>query len=357
MKKSAVKAGVTVLVIIAVILWSLLTNYFRGAVSGSAEVTPSAENIETLVQAVVVSTPVTTSVVTKVIVSAAEDVNEDYSKSQFCRAQYQELLRIPNGKTLRLALKKEPNFLDKKCFVLPKVKGVDSTNCFNPPLQSKIFMPLNGPNVVADTLCNVFLDYYKYMLTDYLNPIAGDLKVVPDELLRIKTRMQFVPREDFNSQLMNDMAKELLRRHPDELKYLKIFLQAQYLTPGADFSNKGPLYPYITKAYKLAPRDKEVQQFVAYSVMLSDRGLFKLTELEFLKDDFYAYYFYAWFHWAHKTDLEKVKLHLTTGFNKSKKYKYVFESALKQVNDNKTIFGQGNVFALSLEPMPPWELR
>lgn len=370
MKKSAVKTGVTVLVLIAVILWSLLTNYFRGAVSGSAsaEVETSENKIEVLAQTVsqpvVVSTtaatqekavsapPISVSVTRPVVVASA---NEDYANSKFCRAQYQELLRIPEGRTLRLALRKEPNSIDKKCFAIPDVKGVDSTNCFNPPTVAKIFGPADGPNQVADTLCSVFLEYYKYMLTDYLNPITGDLTSIPDDILRAKTRAQFVPRANPDSQLMNEMAKELIRRHPDELKYLKIFLQAQYLTPGTDFSNTGLLYPYIIKAYKLAPQDKEVQQFVTYSVMMSDRGLFKLAELEFLKDDYYSYYFFAWFHWKHKTDLQKTKLHLTTGLNKSVKYKYLFESTLKQVNDKKTFFGQENVFRLSLEPMPPWE--
>lgn len=353
LKKSAVKASVTVLVIIAVILWSLLTNYFRGAVSGSAEVETSENKIEvsaqTVSQPVVVSTTVATQ---EKVVSAP--VNEDYSNSKFCRAQYQELLRIPDGRTLRLALRKEPNSIDKKCFTIPDVKGVDSTNCFNPPIVAKIFGPADGPNLVADTLCDVFLQYYKYMLTDYLNPAAGDLKSMPDDILHAKTHAQFVPRENHNSQLMNEMAKELIRRHPDELKYLKIFLQAQYLTPGTDFSNTGLLYPYIAKAYKMAPQDKEVQQYVAYSVMVSGDGLLKLLDLKFLDDDYYYNYFFAWFYWKHKSSFEKTQKYLTIGL-KSTKYKYLFENTLKQVNDKKTVFGQEGVFRLSLEPMPPWE--
>jgi len=317
-KKSAVKAGLVVLVLVGVVLWTFLSNHFLGAVN--SEVVVDKRDID----------------------------------SQFCRAQFQEVLRIPDGKAFRQAWKKNQAFMDKKCFLVSESGGLEPNACFVPPVGNSAIFGNNTESDVYEILCGAFLTYSKYMLTDYYNADVSDLKSMPDDILRAKLSAHFVPREKPNPQLMELLANEVLRRAPDELKALKLYIIAQYLLPGRDFSKTGAVYPYITKAYKLAPRDKEIQEFVAYSVMVSDRGLFKLTELEFLIENHYSYYFYAWFHWKYKTSLEKVKAHLITGHQKSKKYKYLFEDTAKQVADKKTVFGQDNVFHLSFEPMPPW---
>lgn len=358
MKKSAVKAGLVVLVLVTVVLWTLLSNYFKGDLAAQEVQVLTAT---TITHTVVVSSPVavasvsTPALVSVAVSAAVVKISDNFSNSPFCKAQFQEMLRIPSGKVFREALEKNPAFMDKNCFAIPTVKGMDIKSCTDKPSTDVIYKNSDTHNVVADALCDAFLTYYKFMLTDYFYTDVTDINNMPEDILRAKLIAQFVARLHYDDELQKTLADEVLRRAPNQLKALKLYLIAQYLLPVHDFSNTGPVYPYITKAYKLAPQDKEIQQFVAYSVMVSERGLFKLTELEFLRDDFYAYYFYAWFHWIHKSSFEKTKLHLTTGVQKSVKHKYLFEKTLKKVSDKKVVFGQHNIFDLDFELMPEWD--
>lgn len=358
MKKSAVKAGLVVLVLVAVVLWTFLSNYFRGELADQEVQAPASTSVS---HTVVVSSPVTVvsvsapTSVPAVISAAVVKTSENLPNSPFCKAQFQEILRIPSGKVFREALEKNPAFMDKNCFAIPTVKGMDIKSCTDKPSTEVIYKNSDTNRIVAEALCDAFLTYYKFMLTDYFYTDVTDIKNMPEDILRAKLIAQFVARLQYDDELQKTLADEVLRRAPNQLKALKLYLIAQYLLPVHDFSNKGPVYSYITKAYKLAPQDKEIQKFVAYSVMVSEGGLFKLTELEFLRDDYYAYYFYAWFHWIHKSSLEKTKLHLATGVQKSVKYKYLFEKTLKEVNDKKVVFGQLNIFDLDFELMPEWD--